>query len=89
MLHALAAASGMVSVLVFALYLNSEAVAALYQRPKWLVGVCVVLFYWIGRILLLTHRGHMHEDPVVFAVTDRVSLACGVVTVLVIVASAL
>lgn len=89
MLHALAAASGMVSVLVFALYLNSEAVAVLYQHPKWLVGVCVVLFYWIGRILLLTHRGHMHEDPVVFAVTDRVSLACGVVTVLVIVASAL
>ena len=75
-------------MLVFALYLSSDAVAALYRHPDWLVGVCVVLFYWSGRILLLTHRGHMHEDPVVFAVTDRVSVACGVVTLLVILASA-
>ena len=87
MLHALAAGSGMVAVLVFALYVNSDMGAALYQHPKRLVGISIVLFYWIGRTLLLTYRNEMHEDPVVFAVTDRVSLACGIISLLVILAS--
>jgi 4-hydroxybenzoate polyprenyltransferase len=87
MLHALAAGSGMVAVLVFALYVNSDVGAALYRHPNWLAGISIVLFYWIGRTLLLTYRNEMHEDPVVFAVTDRVSLACGIISLLVILAS--
>jgi len=31
--------------------------------------------YWIGRLWLKTARGLMHEDPIVFAMRDRVSLA--------------
>jgi 4-hydroxybenzoate polyprenyltransferase len=76
-LEAMAAASGYVAVLVLALYINSPAVAVLYRRPQILWLICVVLIYWISRILLLTRRGEMHDDPVIFAVTDRVSLACG------------
>ncbi|MGO8917837.1 MAG: UbiA family prenyltransferase [Stellaceae bacterium] len=76
MLEAMAAASGYVAVMVFALYLNSPAVVALYHAPNRLWFICVVLLYWISRILLLTHRGEMRDDPVVFAATDRVSLVC-------------
>ncbi len=72
-LQAMAAASGYVSVLVMALYLNSDAVRSLYARPDILWGLCILLLYWISRTLLMTHRGDMHDDPVVFAVTDRVS----------------
>jgi hypothetical protein len=36
-----------------------------------------VLIYWISRIVMLTHRARMHDDPIVFAVTDKVSLFCG------------
>ena len=75
--EAMAAAAGFVAVLVLALYVNSAEVRALYASPSILWAACVVLIYWIGRILLLTHRGQMHDDPVVFAVTDRVSLSCG------------
>ena len=74
-------ASGYVSVLVAGLYLTSDAVAELYSFPSALWGICTVLIYWISRIVMLTHRGRMHDDPIVFAVTDRVSLFCGVLII--------
>ena len=81
-------ASGYVSVLVAGLYLTSDAVAELYSFPSALWGICTVLIYWISRIVMLTHRGRMHDDPIVFAVTDKVSLVCGFsIVVLVVLAS--
>lgn len=77
LLEMLATASGLVAVLVLALYINSPDVVRLYALPQALWAGCLVLLYWLGRILILTHRGVMHDDPVVFAVTDRVSLLCG------------
>ena len=77
MLETMAAASGYIAILVFALYINSDAVNGLYRTPEYLWAICLVLFYWISRILMLTHRGQMHDDPVVFAATDFESLACG------------
>lgn len=77
MLEAMAAASGYVAIMIFALYINSPAVMVLYHHPEYMWAIALVLFYWISRILLLTHRGQMHDDPVVYAVADRVSLICG------------
>ncbi|MEO0990358.1 MAG: UbiA family prenyltransferase [Pseudomonadota bacterium] len=74
----MALAAGYVSVLVAGLYLTSEEVAVLYSSPSFLWGICAVLIYWLSRIVMLTHRGRMDDDPIVFAVTDRVSLVCGV-----------
>lgn len=79
MLEGFAAASGMTAILVLALYVNSDAVAMLYKHPKWLAAICVVTVYWIGRVLLLTHRGEMRDDPVVFAASDRISLICAAI----------
>jgi 4-hydroxybenzoate polyprenyltransferase/phosphoserine phosphatase len=86
-IEALAAASGFTAVLVFGLYANSDAVQLLYRSPNRLWLVCVVLVYWLGRALILTHRNEMHEDPVVFAATDRTSQVCALLTLSVIVAS--
>lgn len=72
----MAISSGYVSVLVMALYLNSPAVSALYATPALLWGICLILLYWISRIVMVTHRGRMHDDPVVFAVRDPDSLMC-------------
>lgn len=71
--------SGLVSVLVLALYANSEPVQQLYRHPEFLWGVCLVLLFWSNRIALMTHRGAMHDDPVVFAMRDRTSLCCGMI----------
>lgn len=76
-LEMLAASSGFVSILVLALYIHSPEVATLYTHPKILWCGGLVLVYWLCRILVLTHRGQMDDDPVIYAVTDKISLLCG------------
>jgi 4-hydroxybenzoate polyprenyltransferase/phosphoserine phosphatase len=71
-----AVAAGYVSVLVMALYVNSPAVGELYGYPAALWGICLILLYWISRIVMVTHRGWMHDDPIVYAVKDRISRIC-------------
>uniref|UniRef100_UPI0035AEC5FB UbiA family prenyltransferase n=1 Tax=Paenirhodobacter enshiensis TaxID=1105367 RepID=UPI0035AEC5FB len=73
---AMAIASGYVAILILALYVTSPDVRLLYAAPDRLWAGCVVMFYWISRMVLLTHRGQMNDDPVVFAATDRISLIC-------------
>ncbi len=68
--------SGYVSVLVMTLYVNSPAVVELYAHPEALWGVSAVLLYWITRTVMVAHRGHMHDDPVVYAAKDRISQMC-------------
>jgi len=71
--------AGYLSVLVMTLYANAPAVMELYTHPEALWGVCAVLLYWITRTVLITHRGQMHDDPVVYAARDPVSQACFVI----------
>ena len=87
LLLALGTASGLAAVVVLALYISSPDSALLYthERPLWLI--CPLLLYWISRVWLLTTRGEMHDDPILFAIRDRASLALvGVISVLVAIA---
>jgi 4-hydroxybenzoate polyprenyltransferase len=77
MLRGMAASSGIMAVLVLALYVNSPDITVLYHRPAALWAVCPALLFWISRVLMLSNRGLMPDDPVVFALRDRVSLAVG------------
>ncbi|MGL4280572.1 MAG: UbiA family prenyltransferase [Albidovulum sp.] len=72
----IAVASGYVAVLVLALYLETPTVDHLYAFRPALFCICAILFYWITRAVLFAHRGLMHDDPIVFAFHDRVSLLC-------------
>lgn len=74
--------SGCISILVLALYVNSNEVSSLYSRPFLLWGICPLLFYWLSRVWLLTSRGRMHDDPIVFALEDSTSYAIGVLLML-------
>jgi 4-hydroxybenzoate polyprenyltransferase len=67
------ASSGYVSVLVLALYANSQHVVSLYQHPKWIFLVCLIMLAWVTRMWLLTHRGVMDQDPIAFAIKDKFS----------------
>src|SRR5690606_40944653 len=75
LLQSLGGSAGYLAVLVLALYINSEDSVALYSRPQVLWLLCPLLLYWISRAWSLARRGRMHDDPTVFAATDRVSLA--------------
>lgn len=70
----LGGSAGYVSVLVLALYTNSATIQPSYAHPDALWLLCPLLLYWISRIWLIAHRGMVHDDPIVFAVRDRVSL---------------
>ena len=74
MLTTTGVSTGYLSVLVVALYINSDKVVEVYAEPMALWLVCPLLMFWIGRLWLRTSRGLMHEDPIVFALRDRVSL---------------
>lgn len=80
-------ASGFVSILVLALYINSDAVRVLYEVPITLFAICPVLMYWISRMILVAHRGNMDDDPIVFAFKDRSSHVCGIVVIAIVLAS--
>lgn len=69
----LGASSGFISVLVFALYVNSSEVNQFYRYPQTLWFVCPLILYWISRIWIISGRGQLHDDPIVFAITDRMS----------------
>lgn len=71
-------ATGYIAVLVLALYIQDPHTAELYASPKFIWLACPLLLYWISRTWLIAHRGQMHDDPIVFALTDRVSWAIGV-----------
>jgi 4-hydroxybenzoate polyprenyltransferase len=74
---ALSGAAGFNAVTVFALYISSDTVHALYRRPQLLWLICPILMYWISRMLLMAHRRIVHDDPIVFALKDRVSIIAG------------
>jgi 4-hydroxybenzoate polyprenyltransferase len=77
-LQSLGTSAGYLSVLVLALYINSPDIAVLYHRPELIWMLCVLMLYWISRVWMTAHRGGMNEDPVVYALKDRVSLGLGV-----------
>ena len=78
-LESLGTGAGYMSVVVLALYINSPAVQTLYRKPEYIWAVCVLLMYWIARVWMKAHRGKMNEDPVLFALQDRVSLGIALV----------
>ncbi|CAL8473203.1 UbiA family prenyltransferase [Caballeronia sp. S22] len=78
----LGTASGYISVLVLAMYIQDERTTALYRHPQYIWIACPVMLYWISRAWVIAHRGEMNDDPIVFAARDRMSLLvvalCGV-----------
>jgi hypothetical protein len=62
---------------IFALYINGHDVVALYHHPNRMWLITPLLILWISRVWLLASRGLLDEDPVVFALSDRMSLLLG------------
>lgn len=69
--------AGYASVLVLALYINSESVVSLYDKPQIIWMVIPLMLFWISWVWMKAQRGQMHDDPIVFAIKDRGSLFVG------------
>jgi len=83
MIASLGASSGHLAVMVLALYIHDGTTASLYSQPHVIWLACPLLLFWITRVWMLTHRGLMNDDPVVFAIRDRISQVIGLLFCLV------
>jgi 4-hydroxybenzoate polyprenyltransferase len=83
MVAVLGAVSGYLAVLVLALYIHDEGTVHLYAHPETIWLAVPLLLFWISRVWMLAHRGQMNEDPLLFAVRDRVSVVVGLLFALV------
>ncbi len=82
MLQTIGIASGYASVVILALYLQSEAVVASYARPEFMWGAVLMMMFWVTWIWLKANRGDVDDNPVVFAASDRTSLFVGLLFIL-------
>ncbi len=70
-------ASAYASVVVFSFYIGAHEITALYRHANRLWLVTPLMILWLSRVWLLASRGELNEDPVIFALTDRMSLLIG------------
>lgn len=77
LLQIIGVASGSLSVFLFALYLNTSKVVETYANHEFSILAVPVLLFWVFWIWFSAQRGRMHDDPVIFAVKDWVSILCG------------
>lgn len=78
-LSGLGAGSGLAACTMLFLYVKSPEANHFYGGyPLLWIAPCLAIF-WISRFWLLCGRGKMGEDPVVWALKDRATWACGAV----------
>lgn len=73
-LMAIGVSSGLGSVLILALYINSPETSQMYPNTMWLWLIPPIILYWTSRMWMKAHRGQVDDDPVVFAAKDWQSL---------------
>lgn len=83
-IEAVGPASGYLAVVVFCNYLNSDIVRSLYRHPQVLWLMAPLLLYWLTRLWFLARRRILHEDAILFALHDRVSILTALVAVIVV-----
>ncbi len=71
-------ASTLGAILILILYLIEDAFPrGFYANPAALWAMPPILFLFLGRIWLISQRGQLHDDPVAYALKDRISLSLG------------
>lgn len=80
-------AAGMAATVVLALYIQSDDVVSrdLYAHRPVLWLILPLFLYWILRVWLIAFRGDLDEDPIAFAIRDRMSYVCLVAAAVVMV----
>ena len=75
---------GLLSPLIFSLYLNSNSVIPIYIHPAVLWLATPILLYWINYIWFTAIQKKLKYDPLIFALTDKLSLGLGLLILLII-----
>jgi 4-hydroxybenzoate polyprenyltransferase len=79
--------SALISLVVLGLYVSSPKVLALYTSPTYLWAVVLSCFLWCVNVIVCVHKGTMHNDPIVFAFTNKISVVLFFISIIFIVLS--
>ncbi len=83
-LRSLGTGAAYAAVVVMTLYITNPETTFLYHHTVRLWLVVPVLLLWLSQVWMLASRGHMHDDPVVWACTDKRSLLLGLLMAVII-----
>lgn len=72
-IFSLGIANATAATVVLAFYINSAEVKTLYREPELLWLLCLLMLYWSNRIWIGAKRGKINDDPVIFAIKDKIS----------------
>lgn len=72
------------AIILFGLYINAPETIVHYKTPALLWLVQLFMIYLIGNLWVMTKRGLMHDDPIVFFIQDKKSLILLVLIICVI-----
>ncbi|HKQ10861.1 MAG TPA: UbiA family prenyltransferase [Rhizomicrobium sp.] len=86
-IFSLGIANATAATVVLAFYVNSAEVKTLYREPGLLWLLCLLMLYWSNRIWIGAKRGKINDDPVIFAIKDRISRYIFVAMVAVVLAA--
>ena len=76
-------ASALSAIVVFGMFINAAETGLRYESPQLLWGAAVVMLYWIARLWIKTGRGEMHDDPIIYSLSNFNSLFCIAVMVMI------
>ncbi len=74
--------SSAICIVILLLYSFSESATKLYSSNILVSFVSLVIAFWLYRILSITNLGQMKYDPVLFALTDKISYIYGIVVII-------
>jgi len=77
--------AGFSSIIFFSLFISTPETLHKYQTPELLWLVSAGLIYWLSKMWIKTARGEMHDDPIIFAITNRESLFTIIVMVIIVI----
>ena len=79
MIYWIAILTGWISILILIFHINSPEVIKQYSSPNILWIICFVMFFWISRIIHVSSKGKIKDDPIVYAISDKISYLCLVI----------
>lgn len=66
--------SGYIAVIIMAIYLNDPHTRLMYSHRSGLWGVFALMMFWVSWMWMNAYQGKMTDDPIVFALKNRISL---------------
>ena len=70
------------STILFSMYILLDAVTKSFINYEILILCNLIISIWLMRVWLVCTRGELNDDPIIFALKDSFSRACGLLVVI-------